>query len=283
MFLKNIYIYCYLIFLISCLSKPSSSLFLGKFQAEKDLFLAHFDCKTDVDDLHSIAGVATILADSRFKNVQYHAIAGAYGIQEGLYVPANELFEASFGNNWSDAHTNYERALREVTRITTNTLEKGGTIWIAEAGQSDFSADLIRNIKTRLPSIKTKKQIHVVQHSQWNENSTASDNLTYVKKNVSYHKIPDGNAVGNGSPGFKTDKIVNWQDHITHPELIQIWKMALEIANKYNGKDNRYNNPAIAAGGLDFSDVSETCWIFGFEYLLNTEQFFEEFAPSSNL
>ena len=29
------------------------------------------------------------------------------------------------------------------------------------------------------------------------------------------------------------------------------------IANRYNGKDNRHNNPAIANGGLDFSDVSE--------------------------
>ncbi len=34
---------------------------IGKFNKDKDLYLAHFDCKTDVDDIHSIAGVATIL------------------------------------------------------------------------------------------------------------------------------------------------------------------------------------------------------------------------------
>lgn len=49
-------------------------------------------------------------------------------------MPANELFEASFGYNWSDAHSNFEHALKEVTFIVTNTLEKGGNIWIAEAG-----------------------------------------------------------------------------------------------------------------------------------------------------
>jgi hypothetical protein len=59
--------------------------------------------------------------------------------------------------------------------------------------------------------------------------------------------------------------------------------MAIEIANKYNGKEDRYKNPEIANGGLDFSDVSETCWIFGFESLINIEQFFQEFSTSSNL
>jgi len=244
--------------------------------------LAQFDCKTDVDDLHSIAGVATILADPRFKDVKYHAVAGAYGIQEGLYVPAYKLFEAAFGDNWSDAHSDFERALKEVTLITTNTLERGGNIWIADAGQSDFSAALIRNIKFTIPKIETKSRINVVQHSDWNESVTASDNLSYVKANTSYHKIPDGNVIGNGSPGFKTDKIVSWQDYMMNPEIVKVWELAIEIANEYNGTEGRYKNPEIANGGMDFSDVSETCWIFGFESLINVEDFFQEFSKSSD-
>ena len=132
-------------FLSSCSTTPSSK--LRNLQLENDLFLAQFDIKTDVDDLHSVAGVATMLNDPRFSDVHYHAVAGAYGTQEGLYVPANELFETAFGSNWSDAHTNYDHALKEVTLLVTNTLEKGGNIWIADAGQSDFSADLVKNIK----------------------------------------------------------------------------------------------------------------------------------------
>ena len=282
--IKNIHIIILsMMLLISCNSKPPSSKLLGKFRIDSDLFIAHFDCKTDVDDLYSIAGVATILADSRLSNVKYHVVAGTYGIQEGLYVPANELFEIAFPGNWSDAHSNFDQALREETAVAINTLKNGGDIWIAEAGQSDFSAALIRNIKSLLSDVNTRSRINIVQHSDWNENNTAPHNLAYVKDNVSYHKIPDGNVTGNGSPGLKTDSIIKWQDYIKNKKLVYIWKKAIEIAKKYNGKDNRYNNPAIAKNGMDFSDVSETCWIFGFEKLENVKQFFEEFSTSSDL
>ncbi|MCW8850706.1 MAG: hypothetical protein OQJ81_12060, partial [Melioribacteraceae bacterium] len=115
----------------------------------------------------------------------------------------------------------------------------------------------------------------------WNENNTALENLNYTKESSSYHKIPDGNVIGNGSPGLKTSEASNIHDYITNPKLLHIWEMALTIANKYNGKENRYTNSAIANGGFDFSDVSETCWIFGFDSILNTEQFFNEFNSSS--
>jgi hypothetical protein len=267
---------------LSCTSETSSTKLIGKFNIEKDLYLAQFDCKTDTDDILSIAGVATMLNDSLFSNVKYHAVAGTYGIQDGLYVPANGLFEIAFGVHWSDAHSNFEQALSEVTKLVIKTLKEGGNIWIAEAGQSDFSASIIKYIKNTFPSIKTKFQIHIVQHSNWNEDNTATDNLTYVKENADYIKIPDGNIVGNGSPGFYTEDKVNWRNYITDSKLINVWEKAFEIANEYNGKDGRHNNPAIANGGMDFSDVSETCWIFGFNYLKNAVQFFEEFSSSNN-
>jgi hypothetical protein len=258
--------------------ETSSTKLIGRFNIEKDLYLAQFDSKTDTDDLHSVAGVKTILSDPRFSKVKYHAVAGAYGIQEGLYVPPNEVFEIAFGTHWSDAHSNFEQALGEVTKLVTSNLKDGGDIWIAEAGQSDFSASLIKNIKNNFPSIKTKLRIHIVQHSNWNENNTATDNLSYVKENADYIKIPDGNVVGNGSPGFYTEEKINWRNYITDSGLINVWEKAFEIANKYNGQDGRHTNPAIASGGMDFSDVSETCWIFGFNHLKNAVQFFEEFS-----
>ena len=123
-----------------------------------------------------------------------------------------------------------------------------------------------------------KSRINIVQHSNWNEKQTTPEDLSFVKSNIAYHKIPDGNVIGNGSPGFYTESLVNWQDYIKEPKLVDIWMMAIDVANVYNGKDNRHNNPAIANGGLDFSDVAETCWIFGFENLENAEQFFKEFS-----
>src|SRR3990172_1736972 len=97
---RNIIVLVLLLIFTSFTIETPSTKFPGKFNVKKDLFLAQFDCKTDTDDIHSIAGVKTILSDDRFSKVKYHAVAGAYGIQDGLYVPANEIFEIAFGDHW---------------------------------------------------------------------------------------------------------------------------------------------------------------------------------------
>ena len=58
-----------------------------RFNKEKDLLLAHYDFKTDVDDLHSAAAFFTLLQHPGFTDIQHHVLAGAYGTQEGPYVP----------------------------------------------------------------------------------------------------------------------------------------------------------------------------------------------------
>lgn len=245
------------------------------FDSKKDLLLAQFDCKTDVDDLHTVAAFFTILKNPLFSGIRYHAVAGTYGIQEGLYVPANELFKAAFGNKWSDAHSNPEKALRKVYSIVVKTLKKDGDIWIAEAGQSDFTASLIRKIKAEMPEVNTSLRIHVVQHSNWNEEVTSPDKLAFVKSNSDYHKIPDGNVKGNGSPGFRNPDLRDWDSRIKGDGTKEIWRMAVDIANMYNGKEGRYNNEAVAAGGLDFSDLSETCHILRLGDIEDGVEFFE--------
>ncbi|MCF8303282.1 MAG: hypothetical protein K9I94_08410 [Bacteroidales bacterium] len=250
----------------------------GKFNIEKDLLLVQFDCKTDVDDLHTVAATATLLANPKFSNIHYHAVAGTYGIQEGLYVPPNPLFQLAFGENWSDAHENYNNAVKHVKGIIKATLANQGDVWIADAGQSDFTASLIKAIQSELPEVNISQRIHVVQHADWNEEVTAPENLKFVKENADYHKIPDGNAVGNGTPGFRSPDYTLLKNKIANPELIDIWQLAIEISNEYNGKEGRYHNAAIAAGGLDFSDLAEVCWILGLQDIRDTEQFFKKYA-----
>ena len=212
---------------------------LGRFDRDKDLYLAHFDVKTDVDDVHSVAGVATMLADPRFSKVRYHAVAGTYGIQEGLYVPAERVFDLAFGEHWSDAHGDFDKALGEVSSISIETLNDGGSIWIADGGQSDFSAALIRKIQELIPAAIVKDRVHVVQHADWNEEVTTAEDLAFVKQAASYQKIPDGNGVGNGSPGFRSNAAINWQEHVSDDRLTEIWTTAIEIANRYNGAEGR--------------------------------------------
>jgi hypothetical protein len=255
--------------------RPST---IGRFNLQVDLLLAQFDCKTDVDDLHSVAALSTLLSNSNFSKIKYHAVAGTYGTQEGLYVPPNELFQLAFGNSWTDAHKNLESAIIRVKVIVESTLASGGDIWIAEAGQSDFSAELVRNIQADLPNVKTTARIHVVQHSDWNERVTSPENLQFIKQNTDYQKIADGNVAGNGTPGFRSPEYTGWKNKITNPKLNEIWQLAIDLGIKYNGKDGRYNNAAVAAGGLDFSDLAETCWILGLEDIKDTEHFFNLYA-----
>ena len=248
------------------------------FDLKNDLLLAQFDCKTDVDDVHSVAATATLLRHPDFREVNYHAVAGAYGVQEGLYVPAETLFQAAFGAHWSDAHADFGKALLEVYAVASATLARGGDIWIPEAGQSDFSAALVRQIRQRNPDLDTRTRIHIVQHSDWNEKVTSPESLSYVREHTDYHKIPDGNAEGNGTPGFRKDEAVDWREHLEDPGLVALWESALAIAKRYNGESGRYLNKSIAAGGLDFSDVSETCWILGLEDLPDAEAFFSRLS-----
>jgi hypothetical protein len=249
-----------------------------RINTQKDLLLVQYDCKTDVDDLHSVAAFSTIIAAQKYSKLNYHAVAGTYGVQEGLYVPPNDLFELAFGDQWSDAHKDFEKALNEVAGKVEATLKKDGNIWIAEAGQSDFTAAVVKAVQAVMPGINTTKRIHVVQHSNWNEEVTTPEKLAFVKKGTSYHKISDGNAVGNGTPGFRTAKKVDWQKQIIDPKLVKIWETALKLSNRYNGKEGRYNNEAIAAGGLDFSDTAEVCWMLGLENIDDAEAFFRYFA-----
>ena len=251
---------------------------LGEFDIKKDLLLANFDCKTDVDDLHTIAGFMTLLSDANFSGVKYHAVAGTYGMQEGLYVPPNDLFQLAFGKNWTDAHNNSKAAVLKVQELVKKILNDKGDIWIAEAGQSDFTAGLIAAIQTDLPEIKTSKRIHVIQHSDWNEKETTPARLDFVKNNSDYKKIADGNAVGNGTPGFNDAAYTTWDKKVKNPKLKEIWKLATDLSDKYNGKDGRYKNAAIAAGGLDFSDLSEVCWILGIQDIQDTTQFFNQYV-----
>ena len=250
---------------------------LGRFDPARDLYLAQFDSRTDVDDLHSVAGVATMLRDPLFAGVRHHAVAGAYGIQEGPYVPAPELFDLAFGGHWSDAHGNREQAVSTVSALVGRTLATGGHVWVAEAGQSDFTADWLARVNEAYPAAVTGARVHVVQHSDWNESVTSPGKLAYVRANADYRRIPDGNDTGNGTPGFRLASGHLWQRLPATGDTGEIWRAARALAREFNGRDGRYDNAAIAAGGMDFSDVVETCWIFGRDGLHDADAFFTEF------
>ncbi|MGM8228672.1 carbohydrate-binding protein [Cellvibrio sp. ARAG 10.3] len=252
---------------------------LGKFNINKDLLLAHFDQKPDLDDVHAVAALATMLRDQRFRTIKYHAVAGTTGTQGGRYIDAPHLFNLAFGANWSNASTNWNSAVNTVAQKALATLNSGGHVWVQEAGQSDFTADVVRLIKQTNGSINLKNQFHVVQHSNWNEDKTTPADLNYVKTTVQYNKIADGNAMNNGTPGFNTKDGSDWVRAKSNQTVGAIWSEAQRVANA-NNSSSGYENPSIKAGGFDFSDCVENVWIFGFLQVNNVKGFFNEFLSS---
>ncbi|WP_049721018.1 carbohydrate-binding protein [Gilvimarinus polysaccharolyticus] len=251
---------------------------IGRFNPAKDLLLANFDSRPDPDDIHTVAAVGTILSDSRFSGVNYHAVAGAYGIQGGTFIEADHLFNITFGSDrWSDAHTNYSGALNTTYDKVATVLNSGGDIWIQEAGQSDFSADLVRRVKQNMGGINTNTRIHIIQHSEWNQDQTTPADLTYVRNNTDYQKISDGNSRGNGTPGFNSSDTSQWSRVLNHSRVGAIWTEAKRVADYSIEHHPGWKNPQIQSGGMDFSDTVEGTWIFGFNHLNNHVDFFDEF------
>lgn len=250
---------------------------IGHFDAARDLLIANFDSKTDPDDFHSVAALATMLADPRLACVRYIAVAGAYGQQEGKFLPAPRLYDLAFRSRWTDADRDREQAAALVAAEASEALRKGGHIWVQEAGQSDFTAMVLRRLEAAAPGIEIRARITVVQHSDWNEEQTAPEALAYVGARTGYVKIPDGNVSGNGSPGFRTADGALWEAVLSRPRIGAIWAEARRQASSTNGRNGGYDNPAIAAGGFDFSDAAEAAWIFGFSNLRDPADFFKTF------
>jgi len=247
-----------------------------KFDMKKDLLLLNFDLKTDVDDVHTIAALDLILQADEFKNLNYFAVSGTYGVQAGLFVPANALFDNVFKKRWTDLHNERAVAIGDTAKEVTRVLSNGGKIWVVEAGQSDFTQTLLLTLIEK--GVKySKEQFITVQHADWNENETSVNALNYVKKHTTYLRIADGNKEANGTPGF--NNVSYSAKSLENKNLLssKTWIQANKISTKYNGINGRYNNKAISGGGVDFSDLVEVTYILDIKNTPTVAAFFAKF------
>ena len=247
---------------------------IGQFDPSSDVFVGHFDSKPDVDDLHTIAAVGSLLKQDEFACVNAIAVAGAYGTQGGDYIHSPVLFDLAFGDRWLDAHYDREGAVAAQAKLFVDTLSNGGDVWIIIAGQADIAADALKIAIERAPDLPYKSKLHLVQHSEWNESVTAPDKLVFVREVANYQKIADGNARGNGTPGYTSSNGELWSRVLADPKIGPIWEEAKRLADEKN-PSSAYVNPSVAAGGFDFSDTSEMTHVFGLDILDNVPQFFD--------
>ena len=215
------------------------------FDPDRDLISLHYDHAPDKDDGHSAAADRTILETIfGLEWIKAHtvAVSGAYGTNADRFDTGSDaVMDATWNDagGWLAAHDNREKAIEQLTARWVATLKAGADVWVKEGGQSDITADVIRNIKVALPDVDTRQRVHVVQHSTWNENHTGRDALAYTKKESHYVRIKDANAflnVKGGDAAFE-------KAALAHPVFGKAWKAAFD-----------YYKPSHR---LDYSDTGE--------------------------
>jgi hypothetical protein len=221
------------------------------FDPRKDLLSLHYDHAPDKDDGHSAAADRTILEslhDLDWIKTHVVALSGAYGKNAKAFNPNSDaVMDAAWNDcgEWLAGHTNREQVVTNLCERWAAVLQKGGDVWVKEGGQSDITADTVKRIQRRLPDLNTVKRIHVVQHSNWNENQTTEAALAYTKKHTDYIRIKDANRFLNikgGNAAFETAAK-------QHPVFGAVW----EAAFTYYKPEHR----------LDFSDTGELMHILG--------------------
>lgn len=243
------------------------------FDKKKDLLIAQFDSKPDPDDIHAQAALGCMLLHKDLKGVNYYAVAGAVGIQNGKYIDSGELFNMAFGKKWTDAQSDWEGAVQNITDKVIPILQKGGKVWVQEAGQSNITADWIEEILKTVSAEIVKSNVLIVQHSNWNEDQTDSSDLAYVKDKATYFALDDGNAPADADWGDrgpystpeyrnKDSKWIELAKSSSNKEAKELWTEADRVITEMFPDGFPHEWSYIHYNGVDYSDCVENWWIF---------------------
>lgn len=221
------------------------------FDTERDLLSLHYDHAPDKDDGQSAAADRTVLQTLfgvDWIRAHVTAVSGAYGENAGQFnAKSDAVMDAAWADcgGWLAAHTARAEVVDALTARWTRTLQAGGDIWVKEGGQSDITADVVKRIREASPAIDATTRIHVVQHSNWNEEQTTDAALAYSKEYTHYIRIRDANAYLNTAGGNDAFQ----RAAVAHPVFGAAWRAAFA-----------YYDPAER---LDFSDTGELLHILG--------------------
>ncbi len=235
-----------------------------KFNPKTDLISLHYDHAPDRDDGHSAAADRTIL-QSMFapKWIAEHvvAVSGAYGKNAKRFRRDSDAVMNAVWNplgGWVAAHDHHNEAAAALARRWGRVIAAGGEVWVKEGGQSDLTAKVVKQLEKKLPDVDLIEHLHVVQHSNWNENQTTDSALKYVRQHTDYIRIKDANRHLNRKGGDRDFEAAATK----HPAFGESWRAAFE-----------YYNPRHR---LDFSDTGELMQILGLGEL-DIDQFQRKF------
>ncbi len=163
----------------------------GPFNPKIDLLVVHFDF-AHTDDGHAAAAsreAATALG------LEPLVVAGTKATDSPeSNRPYQELMPIIWGDRWIDATANRQAAVASAATQWLASLDRGGRVWIAEGGVSDFTAEVLQEVIALRPGLDTTKAVHVVQHVQRNEDATQNAAAGLVQAKANYIRIDDGNS-----------------------------------------------------------------------------------------
>ncbi len=226
---------------------PTSS----RMNLSTDLLAAHFDHGPDPDDGHAAAAAYVI---GQELGIRLSVVGGTTGVYSASrYLPESErLMRRIWGQNWLDAHNSRSASAEQAARSWVSTMAAGGDVWVAEGGPSDFTAAVVRIIRNQYPEFNTRNRVHVIQHSQWNEDHALREDLNYVRANTDYRRIQDGN-----DPNATADLRQDGNSAPTR-SFVQAAR-----ASRYQGVWNHAFDYLDPNEKLDFSDTVEVLYILG--------------------
>lgn len=243
------------------------------FDKKKDILIAQFDSKPDPDDIHAQAALGCMLLHKDLKGVNYYAVSGAVGIQNGKYIDSSELFNMVFGKKWTNAHSDWQGSVQNIASKAISILQNGGKVWVQEAGQSNITADWIEEVIKVVSPETVKTKVMVVQHSNWNEDQTDSTDLGYVKDKTTYFALDDGNAPTDGDWGDrgsystpeyrnKDSKWIELAKSSSNKKAKALWTEADRVITEMFPDGFKEEWSYITYNGVDYSDCVENWWIF---------------------
>lgn len=243
------------------------------FKTGTDLLLLHHDCKTDPDDLMSIATEAGMLMHPDFSGVNYYGVLGTYHLGEletKPYIPrSDEVMALAFGaegESWTNIHKDFDEtefvwsqaAINRVADIVKGVIDNGGIVWVAEGGTSNYTAQWLKALRKRgIKQTTLRSHVVIVQHSKVNEDRTERANLQYTKQNTNYFKIDDGNTQ-NKTPAYRDRNpslmasVISTKNPNTKTRAV--WSLAAEVIQAHPIPQKRIQF-------LDFSDTVTVWWI----------------------
>ena len=242
----------------------------------QDLVALHYDVSPDLDDLQAIAAGANL---SEWANIFPAVVIGTYGRVnhsqfgnlEVLYnvdtntfgqgpntgetrrQKAQAVANAAFGSgNYLDTGVGWTQTVNAQAAIFWPVLNNGKTVFVADGGPMDFTADVLTRLQTYHSATAAQlKQVRVVQHSLgFNVQQTMPANLTKVQNLATYITIDNGN-VGNNTTADLEDRNTN-----TTTSAFAQW------ARNENAQSQAWNAALDRFSAItDFSDTVEYLYI----------------------